>query len=132
MEGRWTEAWVDKMKKMTKKQAFLNAFELIKNPDTFTVKAAARTSDGETCDPSAPDAVCWCSLGAAFKVATPYKHINGEHYSKFVDNLLIDLDKEACKFDNGILDITDFNDIHPHEDVIKVWESVGRKNRWIK
>jgi hypothetical protein len=42
----------------------MKAHELIADPEHWTRHAYARNSDGLPTDPEAPDAVCWCALGA--------------------------------------------------------------------
>lgn len=51
------------------KQDFLAAWELVRNPETWTSGAYARDRAGGECGWSNPEAVCYCSLGALARIA---------------------------------------------------------------
>lgn len=53
---------------MTSKEALLAAADLLGKRGSWIRGELALDSDGEVCDPAAPEAVCWCVEGAIQRI----------------------------------------------------------------
>lgn len=95
------------------KQAFLTAYNLIKDPSHWTQDTWARNEADKEVDYNSPDAVKWCSMGAFKKAA---HNMSYEHYFK------------GRKILSGIVQINDDND---HATVMKEWERIGKERGWL-
>lgn len=87
---------------------------LISKPENWTTGFCARNSDGNGIPYTSDEAVCFCSLGAAGRIASMYNHAFGfdEAYSQMRDYLMV-----AVPYD-----VPDFNDTHSHIEVMELWD----------
>jgi hypothetical protein len=96
------------------KAAFLAAFAIVSNPNTWCQDSYALDSDGDTV-PSLNIGACkWCSAGAIAKVVGVGGHDDGLRYSmgQFTNT----------KHKMGLVD---FNDAHTHAEVVEMWREFG-------
>lgn len=80
--------------------------DLITNPEHWTQGAYARDKFGSSRTGKATDAVCFCSLGAIYRVVPPDENTNdaGYYLRLVMDNIMT------------------FNDNHSHEEVLMAWD----------
>lgn len=53
---------------MSTKQILQEAYNLIENPEHWTQVVLARDTDGNSVEPCDPTAVCFCAIGALYRV----------------------------------------------------------------
>ena len=108
----------------TPKEIFLEAFALVKNPETWCQGAYALNAAGEVAHANADEACRWCSAGALVRQfnKNTLSALGGE--PRF-DHLMRLLHEES---DGGLVH---FNDTHSHPEVVALWERVGRANGWL-
>jgi len=100
------------------KEAFQEAFKLVKNPNTWCQDSSAVDASGKECHPLDDEAMRFCSIGAlrrACKTANTW--LTGVIYDRLTFGLPTGL---GC-----------FNDTSSHSEVIAHWEKVGRENGWL-
>lgn len=121
-----------------KSKLFQEAFELIRNPKTFTTGASARMKGRQRCPSTDKKAVAWCSLGALQKaVETPIDYQDKLEYNErinFSSELYGKLYREfnAGNSDEEQKSLITINDTYPHDFIVKAWETVGKTNGWLK
>lgn len=94
-------------------QILKDARALIADEKNWTKDAFARNSSGEKVDPTNEGAVCFCAIGALAKAAG----VNPEGELP-AENLLV---SEMLEWDARD-SIPDFNDSHPHADVLTLFD----------
>lgn len=102
----------------TEKEVFLEAFSLVKNPDTFITGVFALNEHGETVQPKDSDAICWCSIGAIRKCST-----SGEQGTEIINGLKKFVPK---KYES----IPSMNDTS-YVTTIRTWMKFGRNKGWL-
>lgn len=105
----------------TPKEVFNKAFALVRNPETWTKDAAARDFDDNPVFADDINACRWCSVGALhrFDVGIGAKTVHR----------ILNTEAERAGYEYEC--IADFNNNNTHETVVALWESVGRKMRWL-
>lgn len=111
------------------------SLELLKNPDHWSKGFYAFDEKGETQSPTAPEAVCWCLMGAICKASSKQKLSNRQP----VDGLIAFLEKfvegdrraiiEGEDFEEDTYSLARFND-HPttkHEDVLNLLKKARKE-----
>jgi len=53
---------------MKAKEVLVQAKKLISDPAHWTQRVSARNAENAVCQTDSPDAVCWCSYGAVYKI----------------------------------------------------------------
>lgn len=110
------------MKLNYQKVIFNKAFNLVKNPKTFTTGVLARNASGESVLPESEQAVCWCSFGAIDKASAGY----GFMEKSTLKNLM----KENVEYKTNKT-LSSFNDTESHEKVVEFWEEIGKKYEYL-
>jgi hypothetical protein len=82
-------------------------YRLIEKPENWTQGDAARGRSGNSVNSNGKYAVCWCLLGAAWRV-------NGKVEERVMD------DMESAL---GVDSVADFNDNHTHAEVLALLQS---------
>lgn len=105
------------------KETFQKAFLLVKNPKTWCKDFFARTTNGDPCDSFNSRAASWCSTGAL-------EFVSGETTHDMVDKTILNhLNGEAKMLQSD--SIIEYNDMHSHSEVVKLWKTVGERNKWL-
>lgn len=95
------------------KEVFVKAYNIIKDPEKWTQGWHAKDEYGNYVSGNSPDAVCWCSTGAITHAA-----INNSRLGEAIVH--------AFK-----VPLAYFNDTHSHEEVMALWEKVGKAKGWL-
>ena len=93
-------------------EVLVAARELISDPARWTQGVGARDTDGEGVNSLSEHAVCWCSIGATYKVTDA--RVND--YQRANDVL------DAVANDRGYMDVIKFNDTRSHSEVLALWD----------
>lgn len=97
-------------------EALKEGRETISNPARWTQAAYARPAGkAGIVSSDSRDAVCWCSVGALFKVRWKYGH----QATNAAEDIL---DRIAIERDGGVLGMIGYNDRHTHAEVLAVWD----------
>lgn len=101
-------------------EALQGARELIATPDKWTQGHIARDKDGEPCDVLSEDAVCFCAIGALYKVVgIEPLYYAGADESKI--GVLVGAEALMRAAINGLP--ADYNDRSTHDDVMTMFNS---------
>lgn len=101
---------------------------LITPPEAWTTKAFARTAkgilfpEGQRVQHSAPEAVCWCAVGACRKAAG-VKRLFDENYAAS-DRAVQALGKQLRPegWEGSFADVHSYNDDHTHAEVLALFD----------
>ena len=99
---------------MKPSELLIKAKAVIADPKHWTQGWYAQDANGYSTEPSTPNAVCWCSVGALEKVAYEEDTYSTRFAAK---RCLFEVSSEY-----GYSGITDFNDNSSHETVMKAWD----------
>ena len=99
---------------MKPSELLIKAKAVIADPKHWTQGWYAKTAKGQSTEPSAPRAVCWCSVGALEKVAYEENTYSTRFGAMWY---LLDVSVEC-----GYTGISDFNDNSSHKVVMKAWD----------
>jgi hypothetical protein len=105
---------------VTKLDVLKGTLELLSDPARWTKDYLARDKDGEPAVANGPEAVCWCLMGGAEKVAFPdaeaeFDHDRGVAYSLALCEVRKTIQEKSL---GG--SIPAFNDEHSHAEVVAV------------
>ena len=102
---------------MSAKEILVAARELLSDPDHWTKLVLAKTVNNEPKEPTDPEAVCWCSIGALYKV-TGISVSLPDSSATIVYAAQRKLE-EALGNDLGI---DEFNDCSEHKEVLELFD----------
>lgn len=92
----------------------VQARELISDPSRHTTGVLAKDVNGKFVHPWLDEAVCWCAVGAVQKVMEQDFSKSLQKYDRVLNYLYPQMGHN----------IGDFNDTHPHSEVIEAFDKV--------
>jgi hypothetical protein len=105
---------------VTKMDVLKGTLELLSDPARWTKDYLARDKDGEPAVANGPGAVCWCIVGGVSKVAfpAPEDELSDDRCEAYGE-AMFEIRKTIQEKGLGG-SIPDFNDEHPHAEVVAV------------
>lgn len=99
---------------MKTSEFLIKAKSLIADPENWTQEDYARDSKGDGCFWNEPQATCFCSIGALYKVGGLEKRTYQLPYNV----------KQSCDLLKQQMEgyVPAFNDSHTHEQVMQAWD----------
>jgi hypothetical protein len=108
------------MSEATVLDVLTGARELLNIPERWTQQFSARDGEGYPIDPTAPEAVCWCLLGA---LSCQIEDLTGDRPR---ENTVLWSDTRHTLYDylDAEKSISGFNDSHTHEEVVALLDKI--------